>query len=134
MDRIERRLALSEDAKRQRFKDELLFWQTQEHAPNFPSGDGAHLSAWAVAASKLRVSPDYLIEVLGRVKKKERPSLEWETAVELVAAQKEDAAVPTLVSFVKRDPRYRQKIEKVLRKMGTPAAEKGLQEIDVYCW
>lgn len=129
---ITARLALSEEASAGQARAELWIWQIAECAPHPVWGDSYPSLMRPYTGESYRFSADFLIEFF---ESKDRTTpLDADVAIEIVLAERKYAAIPAMVEFVKREPRYRERVERALRQIGTPEAEKGLQEIDQYHW
>jgi len=129
---ITARLALSEEAAARQARAELSIWQIAECAPHPVWGDGYRSLMRSFTGEGNRFSSDFLI---GFFESKDGTTLlDPDVAIEIVLAQRKYAAIPAMVGFVKREPRYRERVERALRQIRTPEAKKGLREIDQYPW
>ena len=125
-ERITARLALPKKAAARRGRDALLFWQTVWYTPRTPAPNDYRSSARSLVAGGYRISSDFLIELF---ESKNRPAfLDPDVAIEIVLAQREYGAIPAMVGLAKREPKYRERVERAIREIDTPEAKKALQE------
>jgi hypothetical protein len=138
--RVSSRLLLPPEQRAQHTKDELLYWQTAVGAPcTRRLKIGLQSAAAALIASGYSISPSYLIERLDEIKgfspKERRDYNGYEAYLTIpvlciIAAQKEDAAVPAAVGLALRRPDLREDVEDTLKQIGSPNAKEALRTLE----
>lgn len=129
--RIRTRVSLPAEEQAQRARDELLFWQAAAGAPVPRNVDsGLVFAANCLIAQKLTVSSAYLIEQLeqpGDEKQMNRSRVKL--ALLILANQKDNDAVPAMVTLVRHNPSFREDVESTLKQLDTAEARKALREL-----